>query len=255
MKPNNAEFFSKVNEQLGIKTLFAADTGPFAYGSFGSAEEHKPSYTIVGYDQKPDVYKFPRSSFIDTVLTDAFPTHIHTRVYAPEKFLRMAMNSTVGALEIVLSPMQESVNNLGADLRAAVDHYFNPSLMWDSVTGTLIGMTNFKGEEADVTGRRAMHLNRLFTIRCMLEDGVNPLQVSIGEYWANGADTPSRELARHVYEWCVIDQAFNHGLPEQMRFSNLRVENPVANTNELQKNRPGFSAFANAKLAKFMEYM
>lgn len=246
------EIFSTINDQLGVKALFIADTGQSAYGSFGV---HKPTYTVVGYDMKPDVYKFPRSSHMDTVKLVGQEFPVRVRFYSPEKFLRMAMNSTVGAFEIVSSPAQVSVGNFGELLRIAVAHYFNPSLMWESVTGTLIGMTNFKGEQPDITATRAVHLLRLYMIRAMLEDGILPDSLRINEYMANRLDAPSHEKVRRVWEWVVVDEAFNIGLPDELSFEKLRVENPVANVKPLQKNQPGFADHANTVLASFMEAM
>lgn len=251
------EIFSAINDQLGVKALFIADTGQSAYGTFG---EHKPSYTVVGYDMKPDVYKFPRSSFMDTVKLEGYEFHIRVRFYSPEKFLRMAMNSTVGSFEIVSSPVQISVGNYGELLSKAVAHYFNPSLMWDSVTGTLIGMTNFKGEQPDITVSRAVHLLRLYMIRAMLEDGILPDSLRINEYMENRLDAPSYEKVSRVWEWAVVDSHFETNpsetkLCDELSFEKLRVANPVANVHRLQKNMPGFTDYANEILATFMEAM
>lgn len=244
------EFFSAFNDQLGVKSLVISDTGQTAYGSFST---QKPAYTVIGYDQKPDVYKFPRSSHIDTVKLKGQEFPVRTRFYSPEKFLRMAMNSTVGALEIVSSPEQVSVGGYGLLLKQAVAHYFNPSLMWESVTGTLIGMTNFKGEQADITGTRALHLMRLYMIRAMLEDGIIPDSLRISEYMSNRGDAPSFEKVRAVYEWAVIDERFENELCAELSFANLRVENPVPNVSPLQKNQADFANYANTILTTFME--
>lgn len=246
------EIFSAINDQLGVKALFIADTGQSAYGSFGA---HKPTYTVIGYDMKPDVYKFPRSSFMDTVKVEGEEFPIRTRFYSPEKFLRMAMNSTVGAFEIVSSPEKVSVGNFDALLRKVVAYYFNPSLMWESVTGTLIGMTNFKGEQPDITVTRAVHLLRLYMIRAMLEDGILPTSLSVSEYMNNRNDAPSWAKVNSVYEWALIDAEFETKLCDELSFEKLRVENPVANVKTLQKNMPGFSDAANEILASFMEAM
>jgi len=245
---NDPAFFSMFNTQLNVVALHVSDTGPTAYSTFG---EEKPSYTVIGFDKKPDVYKFPRASFIDTVAVDS-QNNVHTRFYSPEKFLRMAMNSAVGALEIVSSPKQVTISDCGYLLQQAVAHYFNPSLMWESVTGTMIGMTNIKGEDADITARRAVHLVRLYMIRVMLEDGIIPTSLSTGAYMENHSDAPSFEKFRRVYEWAIIDGMLEQGLCPELYFEALRVQNPVPNVHPLQKNRPGFSDFANATLEKFM---
>jgi hypothetical protein len=242
------EIFEAISQQLNVRTLFVSDTGPTAFGTLG---EEKPAYAVVGFDLKPDVYKFPRNSHVDTVLIDG--KHIHTRFYSPEKFLRMAMNSAVGALEIVSSPKQFSVSEYGKYLQEAVAHYFNPSLMWESVTGTILSMTHRRGGEmADILAPRAVHIARLYMIRAMLEDGMLPTTFSMADYMGNRLDAPSHEKVRSVYEWAIIDGRFETELCPELTFEALRTANPVANVHPLQKNKPGFSDFANETLAKFM---